>query len=108
LSEPDNKAQGIPRTLSRAVSVFSSSAALFQKIKQERQFPSENISKNNNKNVNERELPVNDNGGVLNRLKSTRSQVYNVNSTQQPTAADEITTNNENSDLVSPAMMIIH
>ncbi|CAJ2673239.1 unnamed protein product [Trifolium pratense] len=99
LSESDTKAPGVPRTLSRAVSVFSSSAALFQKIRQERQVSSENISKNNNKNVNVKELPVNGNGGILNRLKSTRSQVYGVNSTQQPTAADEITTNNVNSDL---------
>ncbi|PNY14083.1 hypothetical protein L195_g011348, partial [Trifolium pratense] len=107
LSESDTKAPGVPRTLSRAVSVFSSSAALFQKIRQERQVSSENISKNNNKNVNVKELPVNGNGGILNRLKSTRSQVYGVNSTQQPTAADEITTNNVNSDLVSLAMIII-
>ncbi|GAU24251.1 hypothetical protein TSUD_23880, partial [Trifolium subterraneum] len=108
LSESDTKAQGVPRTLSRAVSVFSSSAALFQKIRQERQGSSENISKNNNKNVNEKELPVNGNGGVLNRLKSTRSQVYSVNSTQQPTAEDEITTDNVSIDMVSLAMMIIY
>ncbi|KEH16754.1 hypothetical protein MTR_0100s0170 [Medicago truncatula] len=38
--DSDPKAQGIPRILSRAVCVFSSSAALFQKLRHEKQFSS--------------------------------------------------------------------
>lgn len=105
LSVSDPK--GIPRTLSRAVSVFSSSAALFQKLRHERQFSSESISQNNNDSVADGELPVNGSGGFLNRLKSTHSQMYCVNSTLQPTAGDEVTTSNANRELVSLAMMII-
>ncbi|XP_012575047.1 protein SEMI-ROLLED LEAF 2-like isoform X2 [Cicer arietinum] len=72
LSVSDPKAQGIPRTLSRAVSVFSSSAALFEKLRQDKWFSSDNTSQNNNENLA---------------------------STDQPTSADEVTTNNANRDL---------
>ncbi|KAL5067192.1 hypothetical protein RYX36_018079 [Vicia faba] len=104
LSVSDPK--GIPRTLSRAVSVFSSSAALFQKLRHQRQFPSESISQNDNESVAEEELPVNGNGGFLNRLKSTHSQMCCANSTQQPTAADEVTTSNANRDLEASTLRL--
>ncbi|XP_058728224.1 protein SEMI-ROLLED LEAF 2 [Vicia villosa] len=104
LSVSDPK--GIIRTLSRAVSVFSSSAALFQKLRHERQFSSESTGQNNNDSVADEELPVNGNGGFLNRLKSTHSQMYCVNSTQQPTAADEVTTSNANRDLEAATLRL--
>ena len=48
LSDDSNpKAQGIPRILSRVVSVFSSSATLFQKPRHEKQFSSGSIRQNN-------------------------------------------------------------
>lgn len=81
LSVSDPKAQGIPRTLSRAVSVFSSSAALYEKLRQDKWFSSDNTSQNNNENLA---------------------------STDQPTSADEVTTNNANRDLVSLAVKIKH
>lgn len=108
LAVSDPKALGIPRTLSRAVSVFSSSAALFDKLKQEKRFSSENQSQYNQENVVGEVLPANGDEGMLNRLNSTYNQVSSGNSTLQPNAADEITTNNFDRDLVSLAMMIIH
>ncbi|GMY18932.1 protein SEMI-ROLLED LEAF 2 isoform X2, partial [Fagus crenata] len=55
------KASDLPRTLSRTVSVFSSSAALFEKLRNE-------------------EEPRNINNGMLTRLKSSYSRVYSMKS----------------------------
>ncbi|RDX61011.1 Protein EFR3-like B, partial [Mucuna pruriens] len=97
---------GVPRTLSRAVSVFSSSAALFVKLRQEKYVPSENLSQDNKENIAGEQLPANGDGGILNRLKSTYSRAYSVNRTPQPTAADEITTDNANRDLKAATLRL--
>ncbi|XP_057547816.1 protein SEMI-ROLLED LEAF 2-like isoform X1 [Amaranthus tricolor] len=58
------KAAHIPRSLSRTVSVFSSSAALFEKLRKDKSGSKANI-------------PIevgNNNGGMLNRLKSSYSR----------------------------------
>nr|XP_043637336.1 protein SEMI-ROLLED LEAF 2-like isoform X2 [Erigeron canadensis] len=61
----------IPRSLSRNVSAFSSSAALFQKMKRDKStFIKE-------KAHNEGE-PKPNNGGVINRIKSTYSRTYSI------------------------------
>ncbi|XWS43144.1 hypothetical protein CRYUN_Cryun16bG0077300 [Craigia yunnanensis] len=64
-----NKASGIPRTLSRAVSVFSSSAALFEKLRKEKSFSRENACLENKENVASEGELENSNNEILNRLK---------------------------------------
>lgn len=61
------KRRHIPRSLSRTVSVFSSSAALFEKLRKGRSDSRENA-------LNE----GNSNGGVFNRLKSSYSRAYSI------------------------------
>ncbi|XP_027365036.1 uncharacterized protein LOC113872043 isoform X2 [Abrus precatorius] len=97
---------GVPRTLSRAVSVFSSSAALFEKLRWEKQFSSENPSQHNKENTAIEVVPAHSEGGILNRLKSTYSQVYNASGTLQLTAVDEIMTDNANKDLEATTLRL--
>ncbi|XP_074320484.1 protein SEMI-ROLLED LEAF 2 [Silene latifolia] len=61
------KAAHVPRSLSRTVSVFSSSAALFEKLRKERSGSKENVLSE-----------VNNDSGVLNRLKSSYSRAYSM------------------------------
>ncbi|KAL0316819.1 UNVERIFIED_CONTAM: protein SEMI-ROLLED LEAF 2 [Sesamum radiatum] len=89
----------VPRTLSRTVSVFSSSAALFEKLKnqkgpqpqpQPQPHPPEPI-------IIHKPLVEGDHGpppaGVLNRIRSTYSRVYSFRHPPAPEAADATTTN---------------
>ncbi|XP_042025518.1 protein SEMI-ROLLED LEAF 2-like [Salvia splendens] len=62
------------RSLSRTVSVFSSSAALLQKLQNQRNPSRENYT----------ELNGGEQGGVLNRIKSTYSRVYSFRSSPAP------------------------
>lgn len=64
-----------PRTLSRTVSVFSSSAALFDKMKHQRIQPKENPSEPNKDKPSGDVGQGNNTGGVLNRIKSSYSRV---------------------------------
>ncbi|KAI3750265.1 hypothetical protein L2E82_20898 [Cichorium intybus] len=61
-SDP-KKADNVPRSLSRSVSVFSSSAALFQKMQNDK------AASNKEKNSNE---------GVMKKIKSTYSRKYSM------------------------------
>ncbi|KAJ7972220.1 ARM repeat superfamily protein [Quillaja saponaria] len=97
-SLPDSK-KVVPRTLSRAVSVFSSSAALFDKLRNEKFSLRENGQHDNKQNVASEGEPANTNSGILNRLKSTYSRVYSVKHSIEPTATDGISTNNSNKEL---------
>ncbi|XP_009610957.1 protein SEMI-ROLLED LEAF 2 isoform X5 [Nicotiana tomentosiformis] len=64
------KATDFSRALSRTVSVFSSSAALFGKLRDQRSSSAENITLETEQKDN--------NSGMLNRIKSTYSGVYNT------------------------------
>ncbi|KAM4091941.1 hypothetical protein ACJW30_09G174500 [Castanea mollissima] len=70
----------IPRTLSRTVSVFSSSAALFEKLKKDAFLSKENAFQDNKENGVSEEEPRNLNNDMLNRLKSSYSRVYSMKS----------------------------
>ncbi|XP_022970281.1 uncharacterized protein LOC111469294 isoform X2 [Cucurbita maxima] len=66
----------IQRTLSRTVSVFSSSAALFQKVKDEPYSLQENIfQKMDERPINQQATKV-EGDSILNRLKSSYSRVH--------------------------------
>lgn len=73
---PSKGVVDLPRSLSRTVSVFSSSAALFQKLQNQRTPFKENSEMNSG----------NEAGGVVNRIKSTYSRVYSLRSSPAPDA----------------------
>ncbi|KAJ1408983.1 hypothetical protein SESBI_23156 [Sesbania bispinosa] len=106
LSVSDPKALDVPRTLSRAVTVFYSSASLFEKLKLEKRSSSERISKYNKENIAEENQPANSNVGVLNKFKSTHSRVSSVNCPPLLTEVDEITANNDNQNLKAVALRL--
>ncbi|GAA0148352.1 hypothetical protein LIER_07820 [Lithospermum erythrorhizon] len=81
-SESQNSTH-LSRTLSRTVSVFSSSAALFQKLRSQRRSSREDFQQLM-KSEAEQE---NSNSGMINKIKSTYSRVY---STKDTPAADKL------------------
>ncbi|KAL1555311.1 protein SEMI-ROLLED LEAF 2-like [Salvia divinorum] len=84
-----------PRTLSRTVSVFSSSAALFDKMKHQRvQPPSELKQEKPSGDVGQ----GNNTGGVLNRIKSSYSRVQSFKPTDPN--ADATTKSSKQMDVV--------
>lgn len=102
----DPRALDVPRTLSRAVTGFYSSASLFEKLRLEKRSSSERFSQYNKENIaGEIEL-VNSNAVFLNRLK-VHSRVSSVNNPPLLTEVKEITANSDQ-DLVSLALMSIH
>ncbi|KAL6530459.1 hypothetical protein OROMI_028348 [Orobanche minor] len=85
---PDsNKKMEFPRTLSRTVSVFSSSAALFEKLKKQKNNSKENVLDSNKEKVSGDVEQKNNGIGVLNRVRSTYSRVYSFRSSTTPDAA---------------------
>ncbi|XP_039036280.1 protein SEMI-ROLLED LEAF 2-like [Hibiscus syriacus] len=84
-----NKGPGIPRTLSRTVSAFSSSAALFEKLKKEKSFSWEDACLENKENAASEEQLENFQNGILNRLTSSYSRAYTTISPLVPLATDE-------------------
>ncbi|XP_051138903.1 protein SEMI-ROLLED LEAF 2-like [Andrographis paniculata] len=70
-SKISNEKKNLPRSLSRAVSAFSSSAALFEKLRKQRNNSLENLHElSNDNNTN----------GVLNRIRSSYSRVHSFRS----------------------------
>lgn len=88
----DSKKTKIPRSLSRAVSVFSSSAALFEKLREEKSSFREN-SDQDIKVTSVSEVEAENNGsGILDRLKSSYSREYSSRNLPQPSTSDEDST----------------
>ncbi|KVH94768.1 Armadillo-type fold [Cynara cardunculus var. scolymus] len=78
-SDPQ-KAENVPRSLSRTVSVFSSSAALFEKMKKDKP------SLGREKVSNEGEQKTN-NGGMMSKVKSIHSRKYSMKNPVPPQVA---------------------
>ncbi|XP_015898982.3 protein SEMI-ROLLED LEAF 2 isoform X1 [Ziziphus jujuba] len=93
------KGLDLPRTLSRTVSVFSSSAALFEKLKKEKFSSLENVFQGNQENFVCNGEPRNNNNGVMTRLKSSYSRSYIMESPPGPSTADR---NNINKSTKEP------
>ncbi|THG22897.1 hypothetical protein TEA_026944 [Camellia sinensis var. sinensis] len=72
------KAADIQRTLSRTASVFSSSAALFEKMKKEQSSPQENLCRESKDKIVDGEDEKINNQSMLNRLKSSYSRAYSM------------------------------
>ncbi|KAJ6747469.1 CYCLIN-LIKE PROTEIN [Salix koriyanagi] len=80
-----NKGSDLSRTLSRTVSVFSSSAALFDKLRRDKSSTGENVCEDNKNNVLEGDQIHN---GILARLKSSTSRVYSMRNPDVPSTSD--------------------
>ncbi|GAB4843853.1 hypothetical protein Ancab_013815 [Ancistrocladus abbreviatus] len=91
-----SKKPDLPRSLSRTVSVFSSSAALFEKLKKDRSSTRDNAMNEIKENVAGEVEVKNNNMGMLNRLKSSYSRVYTVKNTA-PVPTEEASPNKTNS-----------
>lgn len=87
------KANEIQRTLSRTVSVFSSSAALFEKLK-----------KDESSTIDEPEAK-NSNDSILNRLKSTYSRTGTVKRPPMPTTTVSGSEGNMDVNMHSPSLL---
>ncbi|KAL6957649.1 hypothetical protein U1Q18_040438 [Sarracenia purpurea var. burkii] len=99
-------AADLARTLSKSVSVFSSSAALFEKLRNERSFSRENATLDNKeKSVNEGQQR-NGNDGMLNRIKYTYSRVYSTKNLTALPPVDEESTNNPNKELEAVSLRL--
>ncbi|KAG7958714.1 hypothetical protein I3843_10G031900 [Carya illinoinensis] len=79
-------ASDLPRTLSRTVSVFSSSAALFEKLRKEKFSLTEIVCEDSKDNRVSEEQPINN--GVENMLKPSYSRVCSMRSPSVPMTAD--------------------
>ncbi|KAF8043985.1 hypothetical protein BT93_A2076 [Corymbia citriodora subsp. variegata] len=80
------KGQDLPRTLSRTVSVFSSSAALFEKLRNEKILLRDHAPQDDKEN-SEGDTR-NNNIGMLSRLKSTYSRAYSIRNPSVPLNTD--------------------
>ncbi|GAB2295541.1 hypothetical protein Dimus_029705 [Dionaea muscipula] len=80
------KKADLPRSLSRTISVFSSSAALFEKLKKERSYTRDSDITEIKEGNNSEGEAKNNNVGVLSRIRSSYSRVYSTrNSAPLPT-----------------------
>ncbi|CAA2988360.1 Hypothetical predicted protein [Olea europaea subsp. europaea] len=94
------KTTDFPRTLSKTVSVFSSSAALFEKLSDQKISSWENFNElNNEKSLGEGEQRNNP-SGMLDRVKSTYSRAYSFRSSPAPDV-DSATKSSKEMDAVA-------
>ncbi|CAO2831730.1 unnamed protein product [Amaranthus hypochondriacus] len=90
------KAAHIPRSLSRTVSVFSSSAALFEKLRKEKSGRKANISLD----------AGNNNDGVLNRLKSAYSRAPSLRNPVHVVPAEGNSLGNLNKEVAGSSLRL--
>ncbi|KAJ9695796.1 hypothetical protein PVL29_010994 [Vitis rotundifolia] len=101
ITPESKKASDLPRMLSRTVSVFSSSAALFEKLRKEKSF-----SKENNCQENKEDELKNNNAGILNRMKSSFSRAYSLKSSAMSLTTDANFTSNSNNELEAVSLRL--
>ncbi|KAI8562205.1 hypothetical protein RHMOL_Rhmol03G0016500 [Rhododendron molle] len=94
------------RTLSRTVSVFSSSAALFEKLRNEKSSSRENVTQENKQNLVTEGQQQNNNDGMLNRIKSAYSRGYSMKSSPVLPISDEGSMNNSNKELEAVSLRL--
>ncbi|KAG6694185.1 hypothetical protein I3842_09G037100 [Carya illinoinensis] len=82
------KASDLPRTLSRTVSVFSSSAALFEKLRKEMFYSRENIYQDSKENDISEEESSSINNEMEDRLTSSYGMVYSMRRPSVPLTTD--------------------
>ena len=102
LNLPTTKATDIERMLSRNVSVFSSSAALFEKLeKKPRSMQGDCLQQGTDKTAHVESIKNNDNT-ILNRLKSSYSRTY---STKKPVINNAESVDNKDTRSNSSSML---
>ncbi|KAJ4978796.1 hypothetical protein NE237_009576 [Protea cynaroides] len=84
-----SKPNDFQRTLSRTVSVFSSSAALFEKLRREKCSLQEISGLDATDKVVDVGQPKINNDGILHRLKSSYSRVYSMKGSPAPITTEE-------------------
>ncbi|XP_043691428.1 protein SEMI-ROLLED LEAF 2-like isoform X2 [Telopea speciosissima] len=94
-----SKPNDFQRTLSRTVSVFSSSAALFEKLKRERNSLRGSVSLDAIDKVVDYEQQRINNDMMLHRLKPSYSRVYSVKGAVAPLTTEEKANSNSNKEL---------
>ncbi|XP_050911184.1 protein SEMI-ROLLED LEAF 2 isoform X2 [Lathyrus oleraceus] len=100
------KVMGVPRTLSRAVSFFTSSASIFEKLRLEKRSSSVRLRQYNKENVTGEIEPASGNVGIIDRLKSSHSRVSSVNNPPLKNKMDEITANSDKQNLEVAALKL--
>ncbi|KAF5183087.1 Armadillo-type [Thalictrum thalictroides] len=90
------KASDLQRTLSRTVSVFSSSAALFEKLRRDKFSARENPCQESNNKVVDGES---NNGGIFTRLQSSHSRAYSVKGSPLSSTSGKVPIDNLNKAL---------
>ncbi|XP_042513279.1 protein SEMI-ROLLED LEAF 2-like isoform X2 [Macadamia integrifolia] len=97
---PDaSKTNDFQRTLSRTVSVFSSSAALFEKLRREKSFLRENGGPDAIDKVIDDEQQRINNDVMMQRLTSSYSRVHSVKGVLEPLITEEKANSNSNKEL---------
>ncbi|XP_027918303.1 uncharacterized protein LOC114177223 isoform X2 [Vigna unguiculata] len=100
----DRKPSTVPRTLSRAVSVFSSSAVLFEKLRLEKGLSEKSIKYR--QNTSGEIDSTNSNGGIVNKLKSMHNRVNSINNPPLQFEVDEIAAKNDDKNSVVAALKL--
>ncbi|KAF5737694.1 hypothetical protein HS088_TW13G00582 [Tripterygium wilfordii] len=94
VSAESGKGSDISRTLSRTVSVFSSSAAFFEKLSKEKASSRDYAFTDDRENVINEGESGNSSVGVLERLKSSYNRVYSMKNPPVPSTTDGNSTSN--------------
>ncbi|KAK3011819.1 hypothetical protein RJ639_010626 [Escallonia herrerae] len=100
------KVTGLPRTLSRTVSVFSSSAALFEKLRNDRYTSKDNLGPENKETPFGEGEQENNSSGMLNRIRSTYSRVYSTRNLPLLSTADGDSTSNSTKKVESLSLRL--
>lgn len=95
------KALDLPRTLSRTVSVFSSSAALFEKLRREKFLSQENVFEDTQEIFFSFEETRDTGTGSANTLNLSYNHAYSMKNSPEPLMAEENSTNISTKEPVS-------
>ncbi|XP_068648184.1 protein SEMI-ROLLED LEAF 2-like [Aristolochia californica] len=97
----DSPAHNLRRTLSRTVSVFSSSAALFEKLRRERSSLTESACQDSLEKamMNDDKISKGTNSSPLIKLQSTKSRAFSFRNGSLPSATDVKSSNNMSKEL---------
>ena len=94
------KPKDLSRTLSRTVSIFSSSAILFDKLRTERSSSRESINLESKENILIEGEQMNNNSGMMNRIMSTYSRAYSLKYSPIPPTVEGEAVNNSFKEVV--------
>ncbi|GMN54746.1 hypothetical protein TIFTF001_023871 [Ficus carica] len=100
------KALDLPRTLSRTVSVFSSSAALFEKLRREKFLSQENVFEDTQEIFFSFEETRDTSTGSANTLNLSYNHAYSMKNSPEPLMAEENSTNISTKELEANSLRL--